>query len=398
MAGLKQRGSIWYLTYYLNKRKQAVSLETESLQIAKEKKRQFESAQGRGAVSSLPTQTPVANVLSGYVEHIRAIKTAKSAQTDLYYLRDMFGPVCDALKITSRKIGPRSRKCKPREGQDRRRRAQLITARYFEAIATADISKFIQAQMLSRGLKPKTANRYREIMSALINWATTQGGIRMAGGINPASAVQRYKESPPEIRFLTLPQIQEQLDLLADRQQMQTMAAMLIYAGLRREELLWLTIDDIDYDTGAHGMIRVRAKSIGGESWKPKTGVNRAVPISSDLRAYLDKYQPRMSDHGWFFPGPQGRRWDCDNFSHDLRDINHKARLRWGCLDFRHTFGSQLAMANISLHKISKLMGNSPEICRRHYAALVPEDMMEVVEFARRQSAAAAPTQLGKTA
>ena len=25
--------------------------------------------------------------------------------------------------------------------------------------------------------------------------------------------------------------------------------------------------------------------------------------------------------------------------------------------------------------KISKLMGNSPEICRRHYAALVPEDM-----------------------
>ncbi len=55
-------------------------------------------------------------------------------------------------------------------------------------------------------------------------------------------------------------------------------------------------------------------------------------------------------------------------------------------------------MANISLHKISKLMGNSPEICRRHYAALVPEDMMEVVEFARRQSAAAAPTQLGKTA
>ena len=47
-----------------------------------------------------------------------------------------------------------------------------------------------------------------------------------------------------------------------------------------------------------------------------------------------------------------------------------------------------MAMANISLYKISKLMGNSPEICRRHYAALIPEDMTEVVEFARPQPTA----------
>ena len=26
-------------------------------------------------------------------------------------------------------------------------------------------------------------------------------------------------------------------------------------------------------------------------------------------------------------------------------------------------------------------MGNSPEICRKHYAALIPEKMSEVVEF-----------------
>ena len=27
-------------------------------------------------------------------------------------------------------------------------------------------------------------------------------------------------------------------------------------------------------------------------------------------------------------------------------------------------------------------MGNSPEICRKHYAALIPEKMSDVVEFA----------------
>ncbi|MFC1652120.1 integrase [Planctomycetota bacterium] len=61
--------------------------------------------------------------------------------------------------------------------------------------------------------------------------------------------------------------------------------------------------------------------------------------------------------------------------------MNKKAGLKWACLDFRHSFGSHLAMKGKSLYKISELMGNSPEICRRHYAALIPEAMAECVEF-----------------
>jgi hypothetical protein len=56
------------------------------------------------------------------------------------------------------------------------------------------------------------------------------------------------------------------------------MVSVLIYAGLRREELLWLTLDDIDFKTGALGMIRVRAKMIDGRRWEPKTKVNRRAP------------------------------------------------------------------------------------------------------------------------
>jgi len=36
-----------------------------------------------------------------------------------------------------------------------------------------------------------------------------------------------------------------------------------------------------------------------------------------------------------------------------------------------------------SLYKISALMGNSPDVCRRHYAALIPEQMRDTVEFTR---------------
>ena len=38
-------------------------------------------------------------------------------------------------------------------------------------------------------------------------------------------------------------------------------------------------------------------------------------------------------------------------------------------------------MKGESLYKISELMGNSPEICRRHYAALLPESLLDSVEF-----------------
>ena len=168
------------------------------------------------------------------------------------------------------------------------------------------------------------------------------------------------------------------------------MVAMYIYAGLRREELIWLTFDDIDLKAGTYGMIRIRAKTINGEYWQPKTAKNRAIPISSSLRYYLDQYKPKITPEKWFFPSPECKRYDPDNFSRDLRNANEKAGLKWSCLDFRHTFGSQLAMNGISLYKISALMGNSPEICRRHYAALIPEVMIDCVEFVMQNTNKAA--------
>ena len=161
------------------------------------------------------------------------------------------------------------------------------------------------------------------------------------------------------------------------------MVAVLIYAGLRREELLWLTLDDVTLRLRPAGLIPVRAKTVNDESWQPKTRRNRAVPISADLRSFLRVYTPRPSHGSWFFASPYGKRWDPDNFSQDLRAANQAAHLDWTCLHYRHTFGSQLAQAGVSLFKISQLMGNSPEICRRHYAVLCPEAMRTEVQFSR---------------
>ncbi len=120
MASLIQRPDrpTWYLQYYVSGKLKRVSTGTDSFQIAREKLRQFESAQARGMELPLPSKTPIADVVTAYVNHIRAVKTAKSAQTDVYYLRDAFGPICDGLKITSRKISAKTKKRPPKPGQD----------------------------------------------------------------------------------------------------------------------------------------------------------------------------------------------------------------------------------------------------------------------------------------
>jgi integrase len=387
MASLKRRGNTWYAQYYNGSKQVRVSLDTESYQLAKDKLRQLESAHYRGEESPLPAKTPIARLLERYAEHIRTIRTATGAQNDIYYLLSVFGPVCEALTNNSNKATVRARRAKHKDGQDRRRKPGTIEVTYIEQVSTAHISDFITAQVRSRRLKPQTANRYRAILRRFFNWAMKEQGIRMPGNANPVSAINKYKEDAPNIRFLDLKEIDKQLEALEDSPQLQTMVAVLIYTGLRREELLWLTIDDIDLKAQPHGVIRVRAKTIMNESWQPKTKDNRAIPISSQLRYWLDRYAPRPSAGRWYFPSPQtANRYDINNFSRELRTANENAGLkdrRWSCLVYRHTFGSILAQNNISHYRIAKLMGNSPEICIKHYAALVPEHLADAVEFPR---------------
>lgn len=102
MASLIQRpnSSLYYIQHMVSGKPKRFSTGTDSLKVAEEKLRQFESAVYRGTESLLPTKTLTTYILSQYVEHIRSAKTEKSAQTDIYYLRDAFGPVCDELKVT----------------------------------------------------------------------------------------------------------------------------------------------------------------------------------------------------------------------------------------------------------------------------------------------------------
>ncbi len=385
MASLIELNGMYHLQWYEGKTKRRRSLRTDSLQIAKEKLRQFESARFRGDGVGLPTRTPIGEVVAAYIEHMKAHRPERSWKRDISYLREAFGECCPELELSSE----RARKCRTlRCPEDGRRKLWPLSASSFEEITTAAISDFIAERVRVRRLVAKTANRYRETIAKVFAWAMETERVRMPMDRNPGAKVARYREPAPEIRYLTLPQIDEQLEALCGNPLLRVMVATLIYAGLRREEVLWLQPGDLvpPSDQAPGGLIRVRAKTVDGQSWQPKTRTNRVVPISTDLRRFLQAWDGTSSDQSWLFPSPQGMRWDPDNFSHALAYANRRAGLHWTCLDFRHTFGSQLAQRGVSLYQISALMGNSPAICQRHYAALVPHEMGGLVDLAFSRS------------
>ena len=383
MASIYKRGRIWWIHYLIGGKSVSRSLKTTVHRVAVEKKKHLEALEVIGQLGT-PSNISIGPFLQSFCEFLKTTRPHKSAKNDISYLRSFFGPCCPAMELGSRV--PRKFR---RQGQmlpkvrDKLRDIHVPISR-LEQISPEMISNFIRDRIINDNIAPKTANRQREVLHRMFSYAIEQFRYVCPDRRyrNPAKGTKRIKESAPVITWLTLEEVENQLSVLQPDSVIFAMVATYIYAGLRREEAIWLTGKDVDLKDR---LIRIQAKTVDKRYWQPKTKRNRVVPISDALFDVLSTY--RQSSHCiWFFPLPNGKgtRWNPDYFSEKLRKINSANSLDWSCLDFRHTFGSHLAQKGESLYKISALMGNSPEICRKHYAALIPEEMSAVVEFGQQ--------------
>lgn len=381
MASIYRRGkgNIWWIKYYVGGKAVQRSLRTQNAREAEKIRKQYSAAETVNLLPE-PSNTPIGPFLQALCEYWKKTRKGKGATSDISRLRQFFGPTCRALEYP-----PRTQekfKGKPRSGPNRRdpKTDAYVPIKRLEDLTPAIITAVLRERFLTDGMSGKTANRYRGVLSSMFTFARKHHGYICPDRCyrNPVEGVERFPEQKRVITWMNHQEIDEQIEALEDYPQFRAMVAVCIFAGPRREAVTWLTNEDVDMK---NRVLHIRAKEIDGEYWEPKTGLNRSIPISDRLYEILSEYQPPVVST-WYFPSPKGSRWGPDNFSAKLRDVNQAANLKWSCADYRHTFGSHLAMKGVSLYKISALMGNSPEICRRHYAALLPQEMREEVEFA----------------
>jgi len=375
MASLYKRGNKFWVSYYVDDTQVKKSLNTVNERVAQNKVKQIEYELSLGELG-LASKLPLPTILEAFCKELKATRTTKSYKNDFSRLRIFFGPICPSLEVG---VGGKNPQSGPRKKGYDKYAGKHIKAELLEEITPQQINRFMSQRKQQNHWSPKTVNLLRQTLHKLFAYAIKHYNFRSRDRryANPATEVAKEKEPAPRIRFLKRPEIVRQLEIASDDPTLLAMVATYIYAGLRREEALWVTAEDVDLQKR---LIQIKAKEIEGEYWQPKTKRNRVVPISNALYEILSMYVP---PHGsiWYFPYEAGKRWNPDTFSKFLRKFNSKHGLEWSCLDFRHTFGSHLAQKGISLYKISTLMGNSPEICKKHYAALIPEEMAEVVEF-----------------
>lgn len=233
---------------------------------------------------------------------------------------------------------------------------------------------------------PRTAstrNRFLAAATRFYKWAIRAGRVAE----NPFAGIRQLKVRDREdIAYFVRAEMAELVE--ASRPSPDGLAIRLaLYAGLRKEEIARADWQDVLLSAGR--LVVPKAKNFK----------RRALPLAKPL---LDELlaTPERVRRGRLVPWPAAKeewRWRSTKLLLEVRarlmaraddaakvaggvPATHPAetaaaritKSSWNV--FRHTFGSLLAQAGVSLDKISAWMGNTPDVCRRHYAQFVPRD------------------------
>ena len=160
-------------------------------------------------------------------------------------MRTFFGSICENLNpyLPGIKKGTSNKWSHVDKYKNAHVKAELL-----KDITSEAINRFLTDRIEYDNWKPKTANLMRQILHKLFAYAIKHHGFRSRDRKypNPVDAVERYRESAPVRRYLSIEQIKVQLEILKESSVIYFMVATYIFAGLRREEAIWLTYDDVD--------------------------------------------------------------------------------------------------------------------------------------------------------
>lgn len=227
------------------------------------------------------------------------------------------------------------------------------------AVSPARIETFL-AGIVSGGCSKATANRYRALLSSVFKLAVRNGRIRS----NPCNEVQRFKESPGRVRFLSSSEEDllrsEILQRYPDREPEFDLA---LNTGMRRGEQFGLRRSSVDLDRGL--------LTVSGKTGQRYITLNtRGIAA---VRRLLD------SEPGDYLCGAKregqrdSRRW----FERCVRAAGISS---FRFHDLRHTFASRLVMAGVDLTTVKDLMGHKSFNMTLKYAHLSPDHRRASVE------------------
>ncbi len=340
MATIFKRRGIYYVGYYENGRRKKRSLGTSRLALAKSQLRALEQ------------------------ELIE--RRLKPPEQDADYPADLFWS--EYCEWSSNNKRPRTLEI---EGQFWNQFMEFAKPELLGDVTVRQVEEFKDHEK-KRGLKDQSVNNALRTLGTIFNWA---GKLRDKNnrpyftGTNPFKSVRRFKlpKNPP--RFLATEDIDAVMEAAKNHGlYIYFVYALGIYAGLRKNEIGYARWEWFDW----------RHKTITLTSYREfelKDFESRTIPLAEKLAKIL---KPHSEKEGFlFYPEriePPEHRYRYE-FKRAFKTVHRKAGIdSLKPHDLRHTFGSQLAQAGVSLYKIQKWMGHSDFNTTQIYAHLQAYD------------------------
>lgn len=227
-----------------------------------------------------------------------------------------------------------------------------------------NVAKHIENYIHGRGASAGTINRELTTLQAALRWAFKRGDIDFL------PAIPRLPSPPPRSQFLTENQVESLLGACKPYPHMETFVRIALMTGQRKEAILSLRWDQVDFQTG---LVDFNDPSMPLAHRRKGRGV---VPMSEALRSLLERlYRDACC------PTVIHRN------GHRLRDFRTTwSKIMDACgLDItphilRHTVATRLAQKNVPMPQISRLLGHkSTAITERVYAKFSPEFCKQAV-------------------
>ena len=238
---------------------------------------------------------------------------------------------------------------------------------YIDKIYTDDLEHFL-AGLQRAGLKPATINRYIARLSSLMKRAMAWGYRED----NPVVSIENLRESKMGDRYLEDAEYQTLLE--ACDPVLRALVVLAANTGIRRGELMTLRWEDVDFN---NAQLVIRAVN-------SKTAESRVVPLNLDVIASLRSLDPKPGGKVVPFKDFPRYRWDevRANLGWDRIETPRLKGWRWH--DFRHDAASRIAMADVPLSKIGKILGHKSLVTTQRYAHMSDKSLHDAVDRIRR--------------
>lgn len=225
---------------------------------------------------------------------------------------------------------------------------------YFDEIQERHISDYVNYRTDEEDAANRTANFERDTLSNLFKFLIEEKNYLTH---NPVKRIKSLSEPEPDEFFYTREQtvlILEISKTFSKKINWHPIFATFFYTGMRRNELRFLTWNDIDFK---REKIYVRPKQVTPTLFfRPKGKEVREIPLHQELLPILQSL-PRKSDR-WVFVNSVGHFFSANIFWTQFRKICKAAELPVKALHkTRHSWASQSTEAEVPLDVIQAIGG-----------------------------------------